>query len=88
MNTIHLDVSELAAPEPYALAIEALSDLPLLSVLSMTHRKEPFPLYQAADEMGFDHHTMCLNNSVVSIHFWHKGNQQAAMHYATLQSTD
>ncbi|WP_250655137.1 DUF2249 domain-containing protein [Alkalimarinus coralli] len=82
MNTIHLDVSELEPPEPYRMAVELLAALPHESILNMVHRKEPYPLYQTAAEMGFDHKTIHLPDGIVKILFWHKNNSQAAQLYS------
>lgn len=75
---INLDVSELEPPEPYGLAVELLATLPSGSILNMTHRQEPYPLYQTANEMGFLHQTTFPSEGVVNIQFWHKDNIDAA----------
>jgi len=72
VGVIKLDVSELEPPEPYGLAIEILSDMPSETILNMIHRKEPYPLYQTASEMGFEHKTTFLCDGMVQIQFWHK----------------
>ncbi len=77
-----MDVRELEAPEPYRLAVDVLVDMPHGTILNMTHRKEPFPLYQTASEMGFDHQTTFINDDFVQIQFWHKGNKEAAEYYS------
>lgn len=78
MKVIHLDVSDLEPPEPYRLAIDILSTLPPNVVFKMTHRQEPFPLYQTATEMGFDYHATEASPNVIHIRFWHKGNEDMA----------
>ena len=72
-----MDVSELEPPEPYGLAIDILSGMPEATILNMIHRKEPYPLYQTALEMGFEHKTIFLSDGLVQIQFWHKGENIA-----------
>ena len=76
-GVINLDVSELEPPEPYGLAIDILLDMPSKMILNMIHRKEPYPLYQTAQEMGFEHKTTFLSDDRVQIQFWHKGDSVA-----------
>ena len=76
-KVIKLDVSDLEAPEPYGLAIGVLSGMPCETILNMVHRKEPYPLYQTSFEMGFEHKTNFLNDGMVQIQFWHKGDNIA-----------
>lgn len=45
MNPIYLDVSDLAAPEPMIQILRALSTLSKNEYLQVSHRREPFPLY-------------------------------------------
>lgn len=78
---VDLDVSELEPPEPYTLAVECLASLPSDSILNMTHRQEPYPLYQTADEMGFLHQTTYASDGVIHIYFWHKANRDVANYF-------
>lgn len=86
MNVIDLDVSELEPPEPYALAVHQLTQLPDDSILNMIHRQEPYPLYQTADEMGFSHQTTYPSDGVVHIQFWHKDNRKVASYFSKQDS--
>lgn len=60
-----LDVSELEAPEPFRLAVAAVGELEEGEYLCMRHRREPFPLYEMLDKLGFSYrvregmHTRC-----------------------------
>ena len=74
---IHLDVSDLLPPEPYSRALDVLANMPKGTILNMTHRQEPYPLYQTASEMGFKHLTTYPSHGVVKIQFWHKDNKDA-----------
>ncbi|UZE96869.1 DUF2249 domain-containing protein [Alkalimarinus alittae] len=85
---IHLDVSDLEPPEPYSLAVDILMALPSDAIFKMTHRQEPFPLYQTAAEMGFDHYTTYPAENVVKIQFWHKDNIEAAARFLTDSTPD
>lgn len=77
VKIIELDVSDLEPPEPYSLAIGILSGMPSETVLNMTHRKEPYPLYQTAAELGFDHKTTVFCDGAVNVQFWHRGDSAA-----------
>lgn len=50
-----LDVSELEAPEPFRIAVAAMGELAAGEYLCLCHRREPFPLYQTLDRLGFSY---------------------------------
>ena len=53
MQAIHLDVSELPAPEPMHQILLALAALSHGQCLVIYHRKNPVPLYPKLTELGF-----------------------------------
>lgn len=48
-----LDVSDLPAPEPMERILDALADLPPGDRLCVSHRREPYPLYDMLRRMGY-----------------------------------
>ena len=50
---VPLDVSALEPPEPMQRILEALFDLPVGDRLRVTHRREPFPIYEILRRMGY-----------------------------------
>ncbi|MDX2322459.1 MAG: DUF2249 domain-containing protein [Moritella sp.] len=53
LQTIHLDVSELEAPEPMRQILQALAALSRGQCLIVQHRKNPVPLYPKLIQLGF-----------------------------------
>lgn len=56
MQSIAIDVSQLEAPEPMRVILQALATLTADQELVVSHRKEPFPLYPKIIELGFTYH--------------------------------
>lgn len=50
---VPLDVSSLEPPEPMQRILEALFDLAADDRLRVLHRREPFPLYDILNRMGY-----------------------------------
>ena len=53
MQLVSVDVSELAPPEPMTVILTALASLELDHCLLVTHRRQPFPLYEKLIQAGF-----------------------------------
>jgi len=53
LHLLHLDVSELEAPEPMRQALVALAALSHGQCLVIYHRKNPVPLYPKLTALGF-----------------------------------
>lgn len=72
MKQIELDVSELAAPEPFQ---KIMSQLPLIevgTVLKVVHRKKPLMLYKPLDDLGFNCHVQKGTAKPFEIFIWRK----------------
>lgn len=54
-DTVHIDVSALAAPEPMERILDALAALPPGARLQVLIHREPFPLYEILDRRSWDH---------------------------------
>lgn len=63
LQKIHLDVSELDAPEPMRQALQALSTLSHGQCLVIYHRKNPVPLYPKLIELGFVYRVDVTSNT-------------------------
>jgi len=48
-----LDVSDLEPPEPMERILDVLDEMPESDWLRVTHRREPYPLYNMLRNMGF-----------------------------------
>lgn len=63
LQPLHLDVSELEAPEPMRQVLLALAALSYGQCLIIYHRKNPVPLYQKLTDLGFVYR-IDIDNSV------------------------
>jgi len=52
-----VNVSALAPPEPMQVILSALAQLPNGAVLKVSHRREPFPLYERLVANGWLYHS-------------------------------
>ncbi len=67
LKQISINVSQLEAPEPMRQILMALGQLQSGQYLTVSHRKDPVPLYQKLDEMGFVYFTQrAIRNEVDS----------------------
>ncbi len=60
MEAVHIDVSELAPPEPMTKIISALAKLTPQQCLVVKHSRQPFPLYEKLQAAGWQYH--CQQN--------------------------
>ncbi|MFN3605296.1 MAG: DUF2249 domain-containing protein [Leptonema sp. (in: bacteria)] len=65
-----LDVSHLPAPEPFYKILETLLNLKEKEVLKVTHRKEPFLLYEELKKMGFFYRTKQISENQFEIYIY------------------
>ena len=56
MGITALDVRDLEPPEPFRIAMQAIGELGVGDELVLLHRREPFPLYDVLNGLGFAHH--------------------------------
>lgn len=67
LKQISINVSQLEAPEPMRQILMALGQLQSGQYLTVSHRKDPVPLYRKLDEMGFVYFTQrAIRNEVDS----------------------
>jgi len=76
VQEIQLDVSKLAAPEPFEVIMQALVSLNENQYLKIAHRKQPQLLYKPLIENGFDYHVQKGKVEAFDIFIWHSSMQQ------------
>ena len=78
MHIIEIDVSELPAPEPFEVIMDALLSLDKQHYLRVSHRKQPLLLYKPLEENNFDFHVQKGEVQAFDIFIWHKGETPPA----------
>lgn len=73
---------ELEPPEPITAVFQALKQLPDSSVLKMIHRREPVPLYEMLQQMGYESRCFKRGDDLYVIYIWKAGQQAALQAYA------
>lgn len=71
IETVTLNVSDLPPPEPMEQILLALSKLTSNQMLKVTHRKEPFPLFEKLGKSNFAFHSKKLAPNQFVIHIFH-----------------
>ena len=74
-----LDVSNLPPPEPMDLVLAAIEGLKDGDYLTVSHRREPFPLYTLLSEQGFFHRTITGGKAGFLIFIWRSDDAEAEM---------
>lgn len=69
-----VDVSALSPPEPMQRAIAALQELAPDEYLVLAHRREPYPLYELLERMGYRHRARDGATTAVEVLIW-RGDQ-------------
>jgi hypothetical protein len=72
-----LDVSEMEAPEPLVLAVEAIRVLPTGDFLRLLHRMKPCHLYRFLEENGFQAETRHGRLAECEVFIWQTGDTLA-----------
>lgn len=70
-----LDVRELAPPEPMTAILSALAILAPQQILKVSHRREPFPLYERLEAADWCHHCKKINEDLYVIHIFKHENK-------------
>lgn len=73
-----LDVTQLEAPAPLQVALEALESLPQGHYLRLIARRDPIFLYPLLLMQGFEHDTRTVSQEHYEVLIWHKDDQVAA----------
>ena len=72
-----LDVSELEAPEPLLLALDAVKQLPPGCYLRLRHRMKPCQLYRNLELLGFDADTRQGEVAACEVFIWRRTEADA-----------
>jgi uncharacterized protein (DUF2249 family) len=67
VDIVHLDVSDLAPPEPMVRILEAAAQLGAEQTLQVEHHRRPVYLYPQLDAQGFVHETVEIGPGHVQI---------------------
>ena len=67
-----VDVSELASPEPMTVILTALARLKQGDCLLVTHRRQPFPLYEKLLAAGWAYHCQIHDDENISLYIYHQ----------------
>ncbi len=70
MKLVFVDVSELTAPEPMTVIINALARLKQGDCLLVTHRRQPFPLYEKLLQAGWAYHCQRHDDEHISLYIY------------------
>lgn len=70
MEPITLDVSDLPAPEPFDVIMQALTAMKKDQYLRVAHRKQPLLLYKPVQQLGFNIHVQKGDTHAFEIFIW------------------
>lgn len=76
MEFVAVDVSELAPPEPMTVILTALANLEQGYCLFVTHRRQPFPLYEKLTQAGWAYHCQVHSDDQISLFIYRQAEQQ------------
>ncbi|PKI13916.1 DUF2249 domain-containing protein [Colwellia sp. 12G3] len=75
MELVVVNVSELAPPEPMTVILTALARLKLGYCLLVTHRRQPFPLYEKLAQAGWAYHCQVHDDDHISLFIYRQAEQ-------------
>ena len=75
MKLVVVDVTELAPPEPMTVIITALARLPSDYCLLVTHRRQPFPLYEKLHQAAWAYHCQVHDEDNISLFIYRQIDQ-------------
>jgi uncharacterized protein (DUF2249 family) len=76
MEFVTVDVSEFAPPEPMTVILIALANLEQGDCLFVTHRRQPFPLYEKLTQAGWAYHCQVHSDDHISLFIYRQTEQQ------------
>ncbi len=76
MELVEVDVKQLAPPEPMTVILTALAQLTSEQCLLVSHRRQPFPLYEKLQQAGWDYHCQMHDEGNISLFIYRKIEQQ------------
>lgn len=75
MELVVVDVSELVPPEPMTVILTALAALKQEQCLLVTHRRQPFPLYERLVKACWAYHCQVHNDENISLFIYRQAEQ-------------
>lgn len=82
MNKIEINVSSLPPPEPMSEILKHLAILPEQYILVVTHRREPFPLYERLSVNGWAYRTIQVSQESYRIYIVRDSDKQLLAAYS------
>jgi uncharacterized protein (DUF2249 family) len=70
MKIVKIDVSHLTPPEPMTAILSALARLDPSQCILVTHRRQPFPLYEKLNQAGWGYHCIKLAEEEFQIYIF------------------
>ncbi len=75
MELVEVDVKQLSPPEPMTVILTALAQLTDEQCLLVSHRRQPFPLYEKLQQAGWAYHCQIHNEDDISLFIYRKIDQ-------------
>ncbi len=75
MELVVVDVSELAPPDPMTVILTALASLAHGHCLLVSHRRQPFPLYEKLLQAGWSYHCQIHDDEHISLFIYREIDQ-------------
>jgi hypothetical protein len=86
MELVVVDVKALAPPEPMTVILTALAQLEQTQCLLVSHRRQPFPLYEKLLQAGWAYHCLIHDDDHISLYIYRQDKQHVFEHHFTHQS--
>jgi len=81
MELVEVDVKQLAPPEPMTVILTALAQLTDRQCLLVSHRRQPFPLYEKLQQAGFAYHCEVHSDDDISLYIYRQNEQEVFEHH-------
>ena len=81
MELVAIDVKKLAPPEPMTVILTALAQLGQTQCLLVSHRRQPFPLYEKLLLAGWAYHCLVHDDDNISLYIYRQGEQHVFEHH-------
>jgi len=75
MDLVAVDVTTLAPPEPMTVILSALAQLADGQCLLVSHRRQPFPLYEKLQQAGWTYHCQIHDEDNISLYIYREIDQ-------------
>lgn len=86
MDLVKVNVKELAPPEPMTVILAALAQLTNEQCLLVSHRRQPFPLYEKLQQAGWAYHCVVHDDDNISLYIFRQTDQSLFEYHFNDQS--